>query len=133
KECSRGFALFRSQTLEDIPRTYSWFAEMRTQHPVFYEERIRLWQVFRYEDVLAVMSDYNHFSSQAFGGTDSFLRYTLVETSCAAGAPLRRKTSLQRKRHAPQAHHCAGKRIFRGYWWRSRFSRLQFSEFTLRM
>src|SRR6266700_5034795 len=80
REHSRGFALFRSQTLEDIPQTYSWFVEMRTQQPVYYNERMFHWQVFRYEDVLAVLTDYNRFSSQAFGTSDSFLKDTLVAT-----------------------------------------------------
>src|SRR6266704_6903966 len=78
REHSRGFALFRSQTLEDIPQTYSWFVEMRTQQPVYYNERMFHWQVFRYEDVLAVLTDYNRFSSQAFGTSDSFLKDTLI-------------------------------------------------------
>ena len=52
---------------------------MRTQHPVFYNERMHLWQVFRYEDVSAVITDYNRFSSQAFGVTGSFLKDTLIE------------------------------------------------------
>ncbi len=75
---SQGFALFRPHALEEIPHIYSWFEEMRTQDPVFYVERTRLWQVFRYEDVLAVLTDYTRFSSQAFGLTASFLRDTLV-------------------------------------------------------
>jgi len=75
---SQGFALFRPHALEEIPHIYSWFEEMRTQDPVFYVERTRLWQVFRYEDVLAVLTDHTRFSSQAFGLTASFLRDTLV-------------------------------------------------------
>src|SRR5947199_5540858 len=51
---------------------------MRTQQPVFYDERMHLWQVFRYEDVSTVITDYNRFSSQAFGATGSFLADTLV-------------------------------------------------------
>src|SRR5947199_2805500 len=53
---------------------------MRTQQPVFYDERMHLWQVFRYEDVSTVITDYNRFSSQAFGATGSFLKDTLVAT-----------------------------------------------------
>src|SRR5947199_4951650 len=53
---------------------------MRTQQPVFYDERMHLWQVFRYEDVSTVITDYNRFSSQAFGFGDSFLKDTLVAT-----------------------------------------------------
>ncbi len=38
-----------------------------------------MWQVFRYDDVSQVITDYARFSSQAFaGGADSFLKDTLV-------------------------------------------------------
>ena len=76
---SQPFTPFGSHALEEVPQTYSWFEEMRTQHPVFYDERMHLWQVFRYEDVSAVITDYNRFSSQAFGVTGSFLKDTLIE------------------------------------------------------
>ena len=76
---SQPFTSFGSHALEEVPQTYSWFEEMRTQHPVFYNERMHLWQVFRYEDVSAVITDYNRFSSQAFGVTGSFLKDTLIE------------------------------------------------------
>ncbi len=37
-----------------------------------------LWQVFRYEDVLTVISDYHRFSSQAFAFNGGFLADTLI-------------------------------------------------------
>lgn len=37
-----------------------------------------VWQVFRYEDVLTVLTDYTRFSSQAFGIGGGFLADTLV-------------------------------------------------------
>ena len=42
---------------------------MRVQHPVFYDEGMPmpLWQIFRYEDVATVLTDYSRFSSQALG------------------------------------------------------------------
>src|SRR5437016_7121666 len=73
--------LFRPQTLEEIPQTFAWFEEMRTQHPVFYDEAMPmpLWQVFRYEDVATVLTDYSRFSSQALGVfMGSFLKDTLI-------------------------------------------------------
>ncbi len=76
---SRAFSLFRSRPLEEIPQTYSWFEEMRTDCPVFQDEVMPLWQVFRYEDVSEVMTDYARFSSQPLGVfTGSFLKDTLV-------------------------------------------------------
>jgi cytochrome P450 len=61
---SPAFAFFRPRTLEEISQTYSWFAEMQTRQPVFYDEGTQLWQVFRYEDVTTVLTDYDRFSSQ---------------------------------------------------------------------
>jgi cytochrome P450 len=73
--------LFRPQALEEIPQTFAWFEQMRTQYPVFYDEGmpIPVWQVFRYEDVVAVLTDYSRFSSQALGVfMGSFLKDTLI-------------------------------------------------------
>src|SRR6266446_9548427 len=73
--------LFRPQALEEIPQTFAWFEEMRTRHPVFYDEAMPmpLWQVFRYEDVATVLTDYSRFSSQALGVfMGSFLKDTLI-------------------------------------------------------
>jgi cytochrome P450 family 109 len=76
---SRAFSLFRSRPLEEIPQTYSWFEEMRTNRPAFQDEVMPLWQVFRYEDVSEVMTDYARFSSKPLGAfTGSFLEDTLV-------------------------------------------------------
>jgi cytochrome P450 len=77
---THSFGLFRSHPLSEIPETYAWFQEKREQQPVFYDEATRLWQVFRYEDVLSVLTDYHRFSSHAFGVVGSFLQDTLVAT-----------------------------------------------------
>src|SRR2546430_8335603 len=74
----RPIALFGNYTLEEIPQTYSWFEEMREHNPVFKDERTRLWQVFRYEDVLAILTDYSRFSSQAYEFTGGFLKNSLI-------------------------------------------------------
>jgi cytochrome P450 len=75
---SQGFSLFSSQNLTEIPQTYAWFEQMRNNQPVSLEERMGIWQVFRYEDVSKVITDYARFSSQAFGVSGSFLKDTLV-------------------------------------------------------
>jgi cytochrome P450 len=76
---SPAFAQFLPHSSEEIPQAYSWFEQMRTQHPVFHSEQLPLWQVFRYEDVKDVITDYSRFSSQSLPGfTDSFLKDTLV-------------------------------------------------------
>src|SRR5215831_527424 len=75
---SQPFPLFRPFTLEELPQTYSWLGEMRTSHPVFYDEGTHLWHVFRYEDVLAVLTDYTRFSSQAYELSGNFFKGTLL-------------------------------------------------------
>ena len=74
----RPFALFGTYALEEIPQTFSWFEEMREHNPVFKDERTRLWQVFRYEDVLTILTDYSRFSSQAYEFTGGFLKNSLI-------------------------------------------------------
>src|SRR5207248_794939 len=74
----RPFALFGTYALEEIPQTFSWFEEMREHNPVFKDERTRLWQVFRYEDVLTILNDYSRFSSQAYEFTGGFFKNTLI-------------------------------------------------------
>ena len=73
--------LFRPQALEEIPQTFAWFEQMRSRHPVFYDEvmPMPMWQVFRYEDVTTVLTDFSRFSSQALGVfRGSFLKDTLI-------------------------------------------------------
>jgi len=74
----RPFALFGTYPLEEIPQTFSWFEEMREHNPVFKDERTRLWQIFRYEDVLSILTDYSRFSSQAYEFTGGFLANSLI-------------------------------------------------------
>ncbi len=43
---------------------FPWYARMRTAEPVAYDPARQTWNVFRYEDVLRVLSDHTTFSSQ---------------------------------------------------------------------
>ena len=75
-----GSQLFRNAALSEIPQVYTWFEEMRKSHPVLLDKQMPfpLWQVFGYDDVLTVLSDYTRFSSQAFAFNGGFLADTLV-------------------------------------------------------
>ena len=67
------------QSLEEVWKTYSWFQQMRTEHPVSYSEETKMWQIFRYEDVNHVITDYANFSSSIMGAAEtSVLKDTLV-------------------------------------------------------
>lgn len=43
---------------------FPWFATMRAQQPVAYDQTLGAWSLFLYEDVLRAISDYEAFSSQ---------------------------------------------------------------------
>ncbi len=80
---SRAFPLFHSYNIDELPQIYGWFEEMRSQRPVFRDERtpLPIWQIFRYEDVLTVLTDYQRFSSAPLSGVGfagSFIEDTLV-------------------------------------------------------
>lgn len=74
----RIFTPFGTYNLEDVPRVYTRFAEARNHSPILYDENMRSYHVFRYEDVLKALTDYNHFSSEALGANEGFLKDTLV-------------------------------------------------------
>jgi cytochrome P450 len=55
-------------TKEDrLLNPFPWYDTMRKTDPVHYYEQYGIWQVFRYNDVQHVLSDYTEFSS-GFGG-----------------------------------------------------------------
>jgi cytochrome P450 len=75
-----GFRPARVYPIEETFQYFDWFAHMRAEHPVFYDEQTHLWQVFRYNDIQKTLLDYEHFSSEAVPGfsEDTFLRDTVV-------------------------------------------------------
>ncbi len=42
---------------------FAWYRYMRESMPIFYEESIRSWHLFRYDDILQVITDHTTFSS----------------------------------------------------------------------
>ena len=61
---------------EQLHAPFDWYRTMRASHPVFKDQDWRGWQVFRYADVVRVLSEYTTFSSdgqriqRAFGSTE---------------------------------------------------------------
>jgi cytochrome P450 len=53
----------QNSTKDDALNPFPWYTFMREEHPVYYHPQYHFWQVFRYEDVLRVLSDYASFSS----------------------------------------------------------------------
>lgn len=77
---AQGLQLYQVYPIENTRQHFDWFADMRANHPVSYDEQTRLWQVFRYEDVNEAITNYNIFSSEAVPGfsDDTFLSDTIV-------------------------------------------------------
>lgn len=65
---------------EEMLRGFEWFAFMRANHPVSYNQQMNDWHIFRYEDVYRVITDHQTFSSQGVPNFSElvFLRETLV-------------------------------------------------------
>ena len=59
----------QSATEDKALNPFPWYRHMRETQPVYYNPQYNYWQVFRYEDVQRVLSDYTSFSS-GFGGGD---------------------------------------------------------------
>jgi cytochrome P450 len=54
------------RTLNPFP----WYSRMRETEPIHFYPDYRAWQVFRYDDVLRVLSDHTVFSSNISGGSE---------------------------------------------------------------
>ncbi|AYF06723.1 TPA: cytochrome P450 [Bacillus mobilis] len=52
------------KTKEELWNPYVWYQFMRDNHPVHYDEEQDVWNVFLYDDVNRVLSDYRLFSSR---------------------------------------------------------------------
>ncbi|MCP3739387.1 cytochrome P450 [Rossellomorea sp. BNER] len=53
---------FQSRAEEFFP--IDWYQEMLHNHPVYFHEKTNTWNVFKYEDVKQVLSNYEFFSSE---------------------------------------------------------------------
>jgi cytochrome P450 len=48
---------------EQLTALYDWYRQMRETQPVFFDQKIQAWHLFRYDDVARVLSDHATFSS----------------------------------------------------------------------
>ncbi len=53
---------FKSRSEEFFP--LDWYKKMLQDHPVYYHEKTNTWNVFKYDDVKLVLSNYEYFSSK---------------------------------------------------------------------
>jgi len=67
---------------------YPFYAAMRRDHPVIFDERTGFWAVYRYDDVRHVVTDHDTFSSdrtQLLAGADAQLREQMRVASSLVG------------------------------------------------
>lgn len=85
----------RLHLLEEVLQSYPGFEKMRAEHPVIYNPEMKMWQVFRYEDVSQVITNYADFSSTLMGANEeSVLHDTLVATDPPAHRKLRNLVNM---------------------------------------
>jgi cytochrome P450 len=65
-------------TEEHLLNPFHWYSNMRATDPVHYYEQYGIWQVFRYDDVQRVLSDYVTFSSSLRGPSQDPLSTSLI-------------------------------------------------------
>jgi cytochrome P450 len=58
------------QLLETALNPFPQYRSMRESNPVFYNEENKFWEVFRYDDVLHIITDYVTFSSERVVSSD---------------------------------------------------------------
>jgi cytochrome P450 len=58
------------QLIETALNPFPQYRSMRESNPVFYNEENKFWEVFRYDDVLHIITDYATFSSERVVSSD---------------------------------------------------------------
>lgn len=54
--------LLREKIGDSIEARIAWYREMRENHPVYYNQDLQMWEVFRYKDVQKVLLDHADYS-----------------------------------------------------------------------
>jgi cytochrome P450 len=69
------------QAQQEVPydpfNPYPWYRYMRETCPVYHSEQVKMWYVFRYEDVQQVLTDIKTFSSAGIQG-DTYLEASFL-------------------------------------------------------
>jgi cytochrome P450 len=51
--------IIRQQKIDDsLEPRIAWYREMREHHPIYYNQDLQVWEVFRYKDVQKVLLDH---------------------------------------------------------------------------
>jgi cytochrome P450 len=72
---------------EQLLNPFPWYQTMRQERPVFYDEQSRVWHVFRYDEVLRVLTDHTAFSKGLLASNET-LKAAPVISSVLRADPL---------------------------------------------
>ena len=78
---------------------FEYYRKMRESDPVAYDEKNKIWTLFRYEDVLRVTSDYSTFSSEQVMTSEQALESLRKEGISEEDLPTQSILSLDPPRH----------------------------------
>lgn len=87
---------FDSRSEEFFP--IEWYKHMLTNHPLYFEEKTRTWNAFKYDHVKEVLSNYEYFSSEG-PRTTIFVGANSESESSASDTGLTTLTMLDPPRH----------------------------------
>lgn len=87
---------FESRSEEFFP--IEWYKHMLTNHPLYFEEKTRTWNAFKYDHVKEVLSNYEYFSSEG-PRTTIFVGANSESESSASDTGLTTLTMLDPPRH----------------------------------
>ncbi len=89
----------RRMAAEAVLNPFDYYRKMRESSPVSYDQKNKIWTLFRYEDVLRVTSDYSTFSSEQVMTSEQALEGIRKEGVSEEDMPTRSILSLDPPRH----------------------------------
>jgi cytochrome P450 len=78
---------------EQLTASYDWYRQMPETQPVFFDQNVQAWQIFRYDNVARVLNDHATFSSDQ----NRFLPAEYGDSSPISSSILRMDTPCHRK------------------------------------
>ena len=89
----------RKTAVEAALNPFTYYRKMRESDPVSYDEKNKLWALFRYEDVLRITSDYSNFSSERVLASEQAIDGMRKEGISEEDMPTKSILSLDPPRH----------------------------------
>jgi cytochrome P450 len=89
----------RKKAIEAALNPFDYYRKMRESAPVSYDEKNKIWSLFRYDDVLRIASDYSTFSSEQVMNSEQGMEAMRQEGISEEDMPTQSILSLDPPRH----------------------------------